>query len=215
MSSPLTQFFQQHATKPLDSRLLYYELPAWIRFDLQGSLAPDEAGYFAQVSHRAATLFTAAFAPTDEVLLVYQEHRYKRYRIRSKSYLFRQLDIYKQDVTFQKRWAIPNQLAYHEGRWTQAFYTTLAAQIPYQALLEAISYQDFPNQNKAAIHGPLYFFNQTTGLIFFMYDDRGILISSNTPETTRPLYQEYNDWILDYDRATIDTTFATTTSPTP
>jgi hypothetical protein len=208
MVSPLIRFFQHHAIKLPDPRLLHYELPTWIRFDLQGSLSPKDAGYFAQVSHRAATLFAAAFAPTDEVLLVYQESRYKRHRIRSNGYLFRQLGIRKQDVTFQKRWARPSQLAYHEGHWIQALYTTLAARIPYQKLLEAISYQDFPDQNKTAIHGLLYVFNQTKGLIFYMYDDRGILISSHTPEIIRPLYQEYNDWILDYDRATIAAAFA-------
>ncbi|WBA42024.1 DUF3885 domain-containing protein [Hymenobacter canadensis] len=208
MPSALTQFFQHHATNLPDPRLLHYELPAWIRFDLQGPLSPKDAGYFAQVLHRATTLFAAAFAPTDEVLLVYQEHRYKRHRIRSNSYLFRQLGIRKRDVTFQKRWARPSQLAYHEGRWIQALYTTLAARIPYRTLLAAISYQDFPDQNKTAIHGLFYFFNQTTGLIFYMYDDRGILVSSNTPEITRPLYQEYNDWILDFDRGTIDALFS-------
>ncbi len=41
-----------------------------------------------------------------------------------------------------------------------------------------------------------------------MYDDRGLVISSTSPETVRPLYQNYNDWILDYDRAAIDTLFA-------
>lgn len=208
MPSPLVQFFQQHATKPLDTRLLYYELPAWIRFDLQGTLSPDDAGYFTQVLHRASTLFEAAFAPTDDVLLVYQEYRYKHYRIRSNSYLFRQLGIRKRDVAFRNRRAVLNSQSYHEGHWSEALYPTAAAQIPHQALLAAISYQDFPDQNKTAIHGRLHFFNQTRGIIFFMYDDRGILISSNTPEITRPLYQEYNDWILDYDRATIDATFA-------
>ncbi|RSK42505.1 DUF3885 domain-containing protein [Hymenobacter perfusus] len=191
MPSPLAQFLQQHATKPLDTRLLYYELPTWIRFDLQGTLSPDDAGYFAQVLHRASTLFEAAFAPTDEVLLVYQKHLYKRHRIRSNSYLFQQMGIGKRDITFRNWRAIPNPKWYSEGRWNEALYSTAAAQIPHQALLAAISYQDFPDQNKTAIHGRLHFFNRTRGLIFFMYDDRGLLISSNTPETTRPLYQEY------------------------
>ena len=212
MSSLLARFFQQHSTKPLDSCLLYYELPAWTRFDLQGNLAPDNAGYFAQVLHRASTLFKAAFAPTDEVLLVYQEHRYKRHRIRSNGYLFRQLGIRKRDVAFRNRQAIANTETYHEGRWSEAFYSTTAAKIPHRALLAAISYQDFPNQDKTAIHGLLYFFNQTRGLIFYMYDDRGILISSNTTETSRPLYQEYNHWILKYERTATDALFSEASS---
>lgn len=208
MSPLLARFFQQHSTTPPDSRLLSYHLPIWIRFDLQGLLSSNDVGYFDQVIHRATTLFEAAFEPTDEVLLVYQEHRYKRRRIRSNGYLFQQLGIRKSDVTFRNRQAIPSPETYHEGRWSQVFHSTVASQIPHQALLAAISYQDFPTQNRVAIHGQLYFFNQTRGLIFCMYDDRGLVISSNTPETTRPLYQEYNNWILDYDRKIIDALFA-------
>ncbi|AHJ96462.1 DUF3885 domain-containing protein [Hymenobacter swuensis] len=215
MSSPLTQFFQQHATNSPDSRLLSYHLPAWIRFDLQVLLSPDDTGYFAQVLHRATTLFEAAFAPTDEVLLVYQEHRYKRHRIHSSGYLFRQLGIHKHDVTFRNRRAIANPETYHEGRWSEALYSTVAAQIPHRTLLAAISHLDFPDQNRQTLHGQLYFFNQTRGLIFFMYDDRGLVISSNSPETIRPLYQKYNDWILDYDRTTIDALFSAATTPSP
>ncbi len=117
MNSPLTRFFQQHATNPPDARLLSYHLPAWIRFDLQGALSPDDAGYFAQVLHRASTLFEAAFDPTDEVLLVYQEPLYKRSRIRSRNYLFRQLGIGRPDLTFRKTWVPNNPSTYHEGHW--------------------------------------------------------------------------------------------------
>lgn len=213
MASALTRFFQQHATNPPDSRLLSYHLPAWIRFDLQGPLSPDDTGYFAQVLHRATTLFEAAFAPTDEVLLVYQEHRYKRHRIHSSGYLFRQLGIHKHDVTFRNRRAIANPETYHEGRWSQALYSTTTAQIPHRALLAAISHLDFPDQNRQALHGQLYFFNQTRGLIFFMYDDRGLVISSAKPATIRSIHQLYNGWILDYDRPAIDALFATDMQP--
>ncbi|MFD2786797.1 DUF3885 domain-containing protein [Hymenobacter rubripertinctus] len=207
MPSSLTHFFQQHATSPPSSYLLSYHLPVWIRFDLQGALSPDDAGYFLQVEHRAIALFEAAFAPTDEVLLVYQEPRYKRSRIRTRNYLFRQLGIGKSDLTFRKSWVPNNAATYHEGHWIQAFFSTTAARIPHRALLAAISRLDFPAPGRPTIRGPLYFFNQTRGLIFYMYDDRGLVISSTSPETVWPFYQNYNDWILDYDRRKIDELF--------
>jgi len=213
MAAPLARFFQHHATKLPNPRLLHYELPAWIRFDLQGPLSPDDAGYFAQVSHRAATLFAAAFAPTDEVLLVYQESRYKRHRIRSNGYLFRQLGVRKTDLAFRKTWVPHNPATYHEGCWVQALFSTTAACIPHRALLAAISYQDLPTLALPTIRGLLYFFNQTRGLIFYMYDDRGLVISSAMPATIRFIQQHCNGWILDYDRVAIDALFATDMEP--
>ncbi|SET74611.1 DUF3885 domain-containing protein [Hymenobacter actinosclerus] len=207
MPSPLSRFFQQHASALPEPSQLSYHLPAWVRFDLQGVLSPDDTDYFAQVLHRASTLFEASFSPTDEVLLVYQEPRYKRSRIRSRNYLFRQLGIGKSDLTFRKTWVPNNPEAYHEGHWVQAFFSTAAARVPHRALLAAISHLDFPAPGRPTIRGLLYFFNQTRGLIFYMYDDRGLVISSDSPETIRPFYQHYNDWILDYDRKQIDALF--------
>ncbi|RFP65305.1 DUF3885 domain-containing protein [Hymenobacter lapidiphilus] len=208
MLSPLTQFFSQYATNRPSPRELAYHLPYWLRFDLSGQLPSDDVGYFPMVLHRAATLFEAAFQPTDEVLVVYQDHRYKRHRIHSTSYLFRQLGIRKHDVVFEKRRAIANPDAYHEGRWVRMLLPTTAAQIPHRALLAAISRQDFPSPGVQTLRGQLFFFNQTSGIIFYMYDDRGLVISSDSAASSRPFYQRYQEWILDYDRPIIDALFA-------
>lgn len=48
-------------------------------------------------------------------------------------------------------------------------------------------------------HGPI---------LYHLYDDRGLDVLGGSRETILPLYQEFQDWILDYDRPQIDAVFA-------
>ncbi|MCM3639930.1 DUF3885 domain-containing protein [Priestia aryabhattai] len=44
-------------------------------------------------------------------------------------------------------------------------------------------------------------------MIFHLYDDRGCDILASNKESIRFLYEEYNNWILDYNREEIDLLF--------
>ncbi|TDQ36376.1 DUF3885 domain-containing protein [Aureibacillus halotolerans] len=82
----------------------------------------------------------------------------------------------------------------------------------YQALLEAISYEDFPQPSQIAkgLSGnakDVYFVNETKKMIYHLYDDRGCDVIAANKADLQPLYDEFNDWILDYDREKIDRLF--------
>ncbi|WP_187128452.1 DUF3885 domain-containing protein [Brevibacillus massiliensis] len=57
--------------------------------------------------------------------------------------------------------------------------------------------------------GDTYIINTTNNTIFHLYDDRGIDVISNTREAIKALYQECNEWILNYDKKRIDGIFQT------
>ncbi len=40
-----------------------------------------------------------------------------------------------------------------------------------------------------------------------MYADRGLDIISSEAQRLRPIYEQYNDWLLDYDRERMDKKF--------
>jgi hypothetical protein len=42
------------------------------------------------------------------------------------------------------------------------------------------------------------------GLMLHIYDDRGLDVFATDPMTVLSVYQEFNDWLLDYDRPRID-----------
>jgi len=53
----------------------------------------------------------------------------------------------------------------------------------------------------------VYFFSPTNQTGFNIYDDRGCDIWSNTIKELQPIYENLNDWILDYNRKEIDEMF--------
>jgi hypothetical protein len=84
--------------------------------------------------------------------------------------------------------------------------------IRYVPLLKAICYEDFAHpstilKNNQESGYEIYFLNLTKKIIFHLYDDRGCDILAANKEEIRYLYQELNDWILDYDRKRIDLLF--------
>jgi len=53
----------------------------------------------------------------------------------------------------------------------------------------------------------VYFFSTQSQTCFNIYDDRGCDIWSNSIEQLKPLYENLNTWILDYNREEIDQMF--------
>lgn len=50
--------------------------------------------------------------------------------------------------------------------------------------------------------------SEDNSLVYFLYDDRGLDIASDSLEKIAKLYETRNSWILDYDRALIEAKFA-------
>lgn len=70
--------------------------------------------------------------------------------------------------------------------------------VRYVRMLQAILNVDFIR--KPRLHGRCWFINTRTNIIFHAYDDRGVDIVGNETHSLRPLYEQYKDWVLDYDR---------------
>lgn len=78
--------------------------------------------------------------------------------------------------------------------------------LPDQLLLEIIrgdigGYSGFVSN--------VYFLDECSSILYHLYDDRGLDIVAADKATIRPLYERFNDWILDYDRETISHLFPT------
>ncbi|MBD3108934.1 DUF3885 domain-containing protein [Bacillus sp. AGMB 02131] len=52
-----------------------------------------------------------------------------------------------------------------------------------------------------------YFININRKTIFHIYDDRGCDLIAASADSIREIYEQYNDWILDYDRHRIGQLF--------
>ena len=77
--------------------------------------------------------------------------------------------------------------------------------VKYIQLIKAICNHDMDIKPK--IHHDVFFINIPKGTIFHVYDDRGCDVIASNKESIRYLYEEYNDWILECDKAAIDKLF--------
>lgn len=78
--------------------------------------------------------------------------------------------------------------------------------------LTVISYEYSPHPARILKGFPrygidIYFINVTRKMIYHLYDDRGCDVIASNKEDLRTLYEEFNDWILDYDREQINKIF--------
>lgn len=74
----------------------------------------------------------------------------------------------------------------------------------YERLLYEVIKSDFGG---ISFLDSVYFIDTDNAVLFCLYDDRGADVSAATAETILPLYERFNDYILDYDRAQIDRIF--------
>ncbi|XKE94611.1 DUF3885 domain-containing protein [Metaplanococcus flavidus] len=90
-------------------------------------------------------------------------------------------------------------------------YACRKKDIRYTQLLKAICYQDLDHPSRITNYqgsdAQIYMINITQQLIYHLYDDQGCDIIAADKEDIRFLYEQYNDWILDYDREKINAVF--------
>lgn len=88
----------------------------------------------------------------------------------------------------------------------ECLYWELSSQkIDIDKLLTEIIRADIGGFNELA--STVYFINAKEKILYHLYDDRGLDVVAKTAKSLRTLYDEYNSWILDYDRDEIDDIF--------
>jgi len=53
----------------------------------------------------------------------------------------------------------------------------------------------------------VYFADTNDSILFHIYDDRGADLVAGNKDLLRPIYEQFNSWVLDYDRDRINETF--------
>lgn len=206
------EFFDMNFKGLVLKQPLFYNWSLGLRFDLQVGETNTEP-YFTEVLKRASTLFEAAFLPTDSVLVLLIDYKYKRRKIRFGNYVFKQLTgLTKSEISYS---VLRNlyQDSSNPVNFNSAIIKTTTAKINHVAILKAIGNTDFPPRQPRLDHygvlssKEVYFINVDQKLIFHMYDDRGLDLIAESIETLRPIYNTYSAWILDYDRPSIQAKF--------
>ena len=197
-------------------RLGKYLFGSWkngLRFDLQlGDTDTEE--YFEEVTKRASSIFKTSFDDSDTVFIIFMDYKYRRRKIRFSNFIFKQIaDLTKTEVSYATEKHIYDLHDKLDIR-NIAIIKICANRIDSKSIFTAIANTDFqPREPRLDQHQfftakEVYFVNIDKKIIFNMYDDRGLDIIAADQQTLYTIYQKHNDWILDYDRETIDKQFA-------
>ncbi|MDM5360499.1 DUF3885 domain-containing protein [Peribacillus sp. ACCC06369] len=188
---------------------VFYSWKIGIRFELgvdyDSDFAYENSPYLQGVYKRVITLFKSLHSNNDDIYIVVDVSDYaddfklksktfSRY-IKGKSVLYglNQKTIIHDD---------DEEGTYKTHRFTLKCKTSDFKYIP---MLKAICNQDMGI--RPSIFNMVYFININRKTIFHVYDDRGCDLVATSRETIRDVYDNYNDWILAYDRNEIDGVF--------
>lgn len=193
---------------------LFYSWGIGIRFELGVEWKREydypNNPYLQGVYKRAITLFKSLHSPTDDIFIVvdtnvFDKGKNFKYKLKNFSpYVNEKSLLYRLNHKIIP-YIFPEddeEGTYKTHRFTLKCKTS---DFKYVSMLKAICNQDL-GINPSIFHR-VYFININKKTIFHVYDDRGCDLLATSPETIRDVYNEYNDWILDYDKDEIDKLF--------
>ncbi|MGG4380541.1 DUF3885 domain-containing protein [Priestia megaterium] len=219
-TNTLSSFLEEYCEGLTLRPALFYSWKYSIRFEISDPLiSSHEKDCLNQAFHRSITLFQRVFGEGDEILFVTDVYTTNKDLFLQK----RPLNVYLKYIKDKKRLY---QLNHHclpsvfqdededdDQSLTHRFVLSCKkTELRYAQLLKAINYEDFAHPSTILKSNPqsgydIYFINLSKKMIFHLYDDRGCDVLASSKESIRFLYEEYSNWILDYDREEIDLLF--------
>lgn len=178
---------------------LFYNWDIGIRFELEKrDPEQSEKDYIEHVFYRSEKLFNAFFDPSDEMYLVsniYVE------RLNKKRFF---PTIVKNKKTLRNVASYPIVNPYidddepEEDRKAKRIILKCHKKDLRKNIIRKYFYSEVAE---------IFFINVDKQFIYFIYDSRGCDLVSNKVDTIQPFYEQFYDWILDYDRDRIDKVF--------
>lgn len=189
---------------------LFYQWPIGIRFEL-GGRGPD-SNVMSLVQHRAKALFEAAFSGGDVCTVVGvhweaddENHDFQNYQPLPQFDQTHSVGLGRCVQEWREEF-IPETSTDPAGSRIYYAFQQQAHSFRYDLLIRAIANTDHGLEPK--IGSEIFFLDRRRELVVHMYDDRGLDVIATARETIRPLFESFNDWILDYDRIQIEQTFS-------
>lgn len=184
---------------------LIKETSNWIRFEL-GLDKLEGIEYFKQMHYRAKSILNFLFNDSDIIWLIASVSNYRNCRGTDLPKIKRFLRNKKLTYNLNYK-TVPYEYDEEDTEMETIQYSLKVNKkdIRLDYLIKAIGNKDFTR--KPMINGNLSFVNETKGILFHMYDDRGCDVFSLKKDTLLPLYHKFREWILDYNRIEIDRAF--------
>lgn len=185
---------------------LFYKFPVGIRFEMGDDNEDDDDRYIKGAKSRALSIFNELFDKDDEVYLVIDS--YEKYS-----------DFYsakppKDNISLVRKFISKTDEEYcyeklvatyeddeEEYPYSRYIIKTSRDSIDADKLISEIVESEL--KGKSSLSNSVFFVNKNSGILYFLYDDRGLDIAANDKQKLKDIYIKFNDWILDYHRERI------------
>jgi hypothetical protein len=164
-----------------------------------------------QATYRATTVFNETFDDLErEIWVLIYEYENGLFND-SRDYLY---TLFPKDIFYNKLEQVDTQMTSFDDSGKEYFDKTEAKvilgkikvkKIKAEKILQGITNNEMGFE--PAISQDVYFLDPVSNKGFYMYDDRGCYVWSNKASNIRKLYNDKNDWIVDYHRSQIDKYF--------
>jgi hypothetical protein len=202
----LNSFKGIHLKKPL-----FYNASIAIRFEMGGDINTPEKRV-EQIKQRAVALFDALNRHNNDIYFVLFVDKWSNESINTiENDVFEVLNNYISKLDLGHVFKQELEYRYSDSEETNDIVTiryginVKSQDLKINSLIEAIANRTLGLE--PSVDGDIYLINDTNKTIFHLYDDRGLDIVAENKETLRIIYEQYNDWILDYDREKIKMIF--------
>ena len=206
----------------------FYGTPVGIRFELSGIMGTwsEELGRerndyelakcIEQATKRSTALFEAAFPEFEDGWFIGRasvaqtmRQRIGRFRLPSRRAALNHLDSFvpvearsKLVIDVVPNWR--NEDSEDDQPLLEASLSIAPRSMSWQPVLAERSAAELGGVD---LGWETYFVSRVSGIVFHMYDDRGLDIIAPDAAAIRPIYTNFDDWVLDYDRERIDAVF--------
>ena len=190
---------------------LFYKFPVGIRFEMGDDNEDDDNKYIKGAKSRALSIFNELFDKDDEIYLVVDScEKYSD---------FYGTDVSRDNISLVKKFIskIDDEYCYEklvatyeddeeEYPYDRYIIKTSRDSIDADKLISEIVESEL--KGKSSLSNSVFLVNKNSGILYFLYDDRGLDIAANDKQKLKGIYIKFNDWILDYDRERIDKIFS-------
>lgn len=192
---------------------LFYSWPIGIRFELGTHWTRisgyEGSPYLRKVYERAIRLFEAGHTEDDDLYMVTDINDFGNSKRNRKKLLmtryFKEKALRYRLMHHEMPYLIPEDNETGNFKTHRFVLPCRRGEINYTGLLKEACNQEMAF--KKSVYQDFYIVNKTRKTIFHVYDDRGCDLIAASVETIRPIYGDFNDWILDYDRKQIHLVF--------
>lgn len=181
-----------------------------VRYELGAPYANGTDERIEQVNYRAGRIIEACFQPNDDVLILINDWQSPdpMFGNTTPHYLYELLGEHAWrcgDERMVEEWPDDDTTESAPIYFKQSLIPVVFGEARYKEVLAGIA--NYEQGREPSIGQLVYFISMEKDVAFYMYDDRGCLVFSDSPSKIRHLYEQLNDWIVDYWRGAIDAVF--------